>query len=293
MVRTVVVWVVAVATLCGMQTGGRAAPLPPVTTLQFSGYTWEVRSGEGGPGPNHWSAQNVWVDAQGDLHLKLSPVKGQWYAAELYTTQHLGFGVYQWQVIGRIDQLDPNVVFGLFNYPTADIGPDGTHEIDIEWARWGNAQWSNLNYTVWPAREGVTLTAHTAAVTLAGTYTTQRFTWRSHTVFFQSLHGHTDTNTNALGQWRFTPRQPLRTIPQKPLPVHMNLWLVDGQAPTNGQAVEIVIRKFTYTPATAATSTPPVIPTASAGMAAPSNLAWTASWFLLRNRSTSCAWVML
>lgn len=63
MVRTVVVWVVAVATLCGMQTGGRAAPLPPATTLQFSGYTWEVRSGEGGPGPNHWSAQNVWVDA--------------------------------------------------------------------------------------------------------------------------------------------------------------------------------------------------------------------------------------
>lgn len=281
MMRTVVVWVVAGATLCGMQTGGRAAPLPPATTLQFSGYTWEVRSGEGGPGPNHWSAQNVWVDAQGDLHLKLSTVKGQWYAAELYTTQRLGFGAYQWQVIGRLDQLDPNVVFGLFNYPTADVGPDGTHEIDIEWARWGKAQWPNLHYTVWPVRQGTPPTAHTAAATLTGTYTTQRFTWRSHRVFFQSLHGHTDSNTNEFDQWTFTPRQPLRTIPQKPLPVHMNLWLVNGQAPTNGQEVEIVIRKFTYTPMPVATSTSTAIPTAGAtargrigGVAVPSNLAW-------------------
>ena len=38
MARTVVILVVAVATLCGMQTGGSTAPLPPATTLQFSGY---------------------------------------------------------------------------------------------------------------------------------------------------------------------------------------------------------------------------------------------------------------
>lgn len=67
----------------------------------------------------------------------------------------------------------------------------------------------------------------------------------------------------------------------KPLPVHMNLWLVNGQAPTNGQEVEIVIRKFTYTPMPVATSTSTAIPTAGAtargrigGVAVPSNLAW-------------------
>lgn len=58
------------------------------------------------------------------MHLKLSAVKGNWYAAELATTQRLGFGTYQWQLIGRIDQLDPNVVLGLFTYPTADVGPE-------------------------------------------------------------------------------------------------------------------------------------------------------------------------
>ena len=42
------------------------------------------------------------------------------------------------QVNGRLDQLDDNVTLGLFSYPTGDVGPDGTHEIDLEFARWGD-----------------------------------------------------------------------------------------------------------------------------------------------------------
>jgi hypothetical protein len=39
----------------------------------------------------------------------------------------------------------------------------------------------------------------------------------------------------------------LRRIPQNPLPVHMNLWLVDGKPPGDGREVEVAIRSFTYT----------------------------------------------
>jgi len=39
--------------------------------IEFSGYTWEVRSGTGGPGPNTFVASNVLVDANGYLHLKI------------------------------------------------------------------------------------------------------------------------------------------------------------------------------------------------------------------------------
>lgn len=48
-------------------------------TLQFSGYEWEVRPNEsrGGPGPNRWSAENVWLDAEGKLHLKLTHRDGK------------------------------------------------------------------------------------------------------------------------------------------------------------------------------------------------------------------------
>src|SRR6478672_3589613 len=68
--------------------------LASAATLQFSGYTWEVRSGEGGPGPCHWSAANAFVDAAGQLHLKLSQEDGVWSCAEvsLAETNRLGFG---------------------------------------------------------------------------------------------------------------------------------------------------------------------------------------------------------
>lgn len=37
--------------------------------IRFGGYTWTVRSGRGGPGPNAWDAKNVWLDAATNLHL--------------------------------------------------------------------------------------------------------------------------------------------------------------------------------------------------------------------------------
>ncbi len=106
--------------------------------ISFSGYTWDVRpAGTGGPGPNDWDPDNVWVDAAGYLHLKLTHRNGRWYSSEVYTRDRLGFGRYQFSLIGRVDQLDKNIVFGLFNYPTPDVGVDTTREIDIEFSRWG------------------------------------------------------------------------------------------------------------------------------------------------------------
>lgn len=124
-------------------------------TINFSSHVWEVRSGDGGPGPNHWSSNNVWVDQDGHLHLKITQQNGIWYCAELFTTTSMGFGEYEFYVINRIDLFDPNLVFGLFNYPTPSIGPDKTNEIDIEIARWGNSEYPNGNFTVFPAVPGL------------------------------------------------------------------------------------------------------------------------------------------
>lgn len=262
----------------------RAEDQTVAATLQFSGYTWEVRpAGFGGPGGNQWDPNGVWVDPNGDLHLKLRNVNGQWRAAELYTTQRLGFGTYQWQIIGPIDKLDRNLVLGLFNYTRPDVGPDGTNEIDIEFARWGNASAPNLNYVVWPALSGTPKNFQTHNFTLSGTYTTHRFTWSANSILFQSLHGHTDTDSNEFYRWSFAPAQPSRDIPQKPLPLHMNLWLFDANedgiadAPVDGVEMEIVIRKFTFIPADGTTPTPTPTPTPTATptpgtIAAPSNL---------------------
>jgi len=220
-------------------------------TLHFSGYDWTVRpSGTGqGPGPNNWDENNAWVDTSGRLHLALTQSNGKWYCGEVYTPFRLGFGIYQFQVTGQLDQLDPNVVLGLFNYPTPDVGPDGTNEIDIEFSRWGNPKANMLNYTVWPVKAALGKTSQTFPLSL-GTATTSihRFQWASSKVVFQSLAGSTDTPTTQLATWTFQPKRAQFAISQKTMPVHMNLWAFNGQPPSNGLPVEVIIDSFTFTP---------------------------------------------
>jgi hypothetical protein len=218
-------------------------------TLRFSGYDWVVKSGDNqGPGPNRWDAANAWLDPEGRLHLKLTERGGQWYCAQIGMTKRLGFGRYQFWVTGRIDQLDPNVVFGLFTYPPHDVGPDGTHEIDIEFARWGNPAAPIGNYTVWPAKPGVDRSFKRFALHLEGEATTQRFAWSAKSVSYQSLGGHRDDNENALAEWQFAPPDPASQIGREPLPVEINLWLFKGRPPSDGREVEVIVRAFAFTP---------------------------------------------
>src|SRR5579859_4363234 len=123
--------------------------------IEFGGYSWAVRSGRGGPGPNAWDENNGWLDSSTNLHLKISQRDGKWSCAEITMRKRVGFGRYQFQVTGRIDRFDDNVVLGLFNYPTRDVGSDGTHEIDIEFSRWGNAKNPMGNHTVWPVEKAL------------------------------------------------------------------------------------------------------------------------------------------
>ncbi|MBB5622977.1 hypothetical protein HDE69_004059 [Pedobacter cryoconitis] len=236
----------AIAENSGQQTDKKS--VAAVSTIVFSGLTWNVKDVGNttvGPGPNYWSGSSVWVDAQGFLHLKLKkdPATGRWNCAEIYSQQNFGYGSYVWQIEGRPDQLDPNIVLGLFNYKAGD---DGHHEVDIEFARWGNSQWPNFNYTVYPAYGNPeTRDSKTYELALNGTYSTYKFTRTSQQVAYKSYHGHTQNEANAFYAYNTPAGFPVST---EALPVHMNLWLFSGHAPINGQEVEIIIHSFKFTP---------------------------------------------
>lgn len=219
-------------------------------TIEFSGYQWEVRPTQwsGGPGPNHWDEDNVSVDSSGYLHLKLTERNGEWYCSEVSTPEALGYGRYQFTIVGRVDQFDPNLVLGLFNYPEEDVGPDGTNEIDIEFARWGEPDNPILNYTIFPAREGVRPTSVSFPLALRGAgQSTHTFDWSATSILFQSFNGRKATGT-PLASYFFAPKNYQSRIPQSLLPVHLNLWLFQGKPPLNGQEVEIIVRSFRFTP---------------------------------------------
>jgi hypothetical protein len=218
-------------------------------TIKFGDYTWVVRSSaRGGPGPNYWDPNNVWVDDQGYLHLRLNQRDGRWYCSEVYTQNRLGFGRYQFWISGPVDKLDRNVVFGLFNYPTGDVGRDGTHEIDIEFSTWGSTNAPIGNYTVWPATNGVRRESKSFPFTLKNDQSTHRFTWSPAEVFFQSQYGHHDDNGEPFTSWVFRPSNATARISQKPMPVHINLWCFSGRPPTDSQPVELIVRAFKFTP---------------------------------------------
>ncbi|WP_158263781.1 glycoside hydrolase family 16 protein [Deinococcus arcticus] len=255
-------------TACGAQVphlGQQAARVvqPQAATLNFSGFTWTVKEGSGlGPGPNTWSARNVWLDAAGDLHLAIRRDGSTWTNAEVSTGRRLGYGTYEWRVIGRVDQLDQNVVLGLFQYPTPDTvpagqDPDGLFEIDVELARWGQASAQPLNYTTYPSARGQPVTSRVLPLQLQGTYTTHRYTRLRDRVIHETFGGHTTARSNRMGcnefVWpaTYNPSTGGWTNPriaQIEMPVHMNLWLFRGMAPANGQETEVTVRRFQYAP---------------------------------------------
>jgi hypothetical protein len=218
-------------------------------SLSFSGYTWIVRpTGKGGPGPNDWSQENAFVDTNGWLHLRLTKQKDRWHCSEVYTQERLGFGRYEFWLVGRLDQLDQNVVLGLFNYPPSDVGPDGTHEIDIEFAQWGNASAPIGNYTVWPVKTSVKRESKLFSFVLNSDFSTHRFTWSPTNIVFQSEHGHAQEKSASFAHWVYQPADAAARVSQKAMPVHLNLWCFNGRPPTNGQPVELIVRAFKFTP---------------------------------------------
>ena len=237
-----------------LMAAGSPPHAPTARTIQWADRTWNVRSWPGGPGPNNWcdTVDCVWVDSNGALHLTIRYINGQWYATEVSTRDLTNFGEHRFFVEGPIDDLDPNVVLGLFLY--SDINDNDIEELDVEFATWGDPDPAapEGKYTTW--YQNAIGDQYTFDVNLNGAYTTHAIDWQPTQVDFESLHGFYDTPPNAsyiIAQWS-TSNPNVIPIPEDEMRVHMNLWLYSGQPPTDGQEVEIVIHDF---------KGPPEIPT--------------------------------
>jgi hypothetical protein len=212
--------------------------------IEFAGMKWSVREGsEQGPGPNNWSddSRSVWVDRQGRLHLKLRHVGGSWRCAEVYSQKSLGHGEYVFQVATNVEQFDPIVVAGLFTYL------DDSHEIDVEFSRWGKLKEPAAQYVVQPGSRPENVRRFDLGLT--GEYSTHRFLWTQGSVAFGSEHGHTEglpLPDRVIQKWKCTSKDVPKPSREK---VHINLWLYQGKAPTDGKEVELIVAGFRFKPA--------------------------------------------
>lgn len=218
---------------------------PPSGLLSFGGQQWYVKSSAGkvGPGPNYFAAANSFLDASGRLHLRIDrDNRRRWRSAEVFASNSLGYGTYRWTVAGDVSNLDPNVVLGLFTW--SDNDAEAHREIDVEVARWGSTtDPTNAQYVVqpWDTQGHLVRFAQPAATT-----SVFEFTWAPGQVSFRSTAGAATVST-----WSYSGTDVPTPGDEK---THMNLWLMNGSAPNNGQAVEVVLSNFRFcAPGTACT----------------------------------------
>jgi hypothetical protein len=191
-------------------------------------------------------------DYDGSLRLGITQTGGQWRCSEVVVEDVLGYGTYRFKTRGRLDLLDPNVVFGLFLWEYADCYADEVmwwnppNEFDIEFSRWGQPGNDVGQFVAQPYWWGGN-TSRFALPNPAPEDMTHEFRWTSDGVFCRSWVGHTDEPTpkRIVHEWDYDgPHQPRPGLAR----VHLNLWLVNGNAPLDGQNQEISLVSFDFEP---------------------------------------------
>jgi hypothetical protein len=221
---------------------------PGPVSVNFSGQTWGIKTtgnvagDQFDPGPNFWSSDPSVVHVAADgLHLKINQINSAWQCGEVYLTESLGHGTYTVQVSSRLDQLDHNTVAA----PLFIFAAPG-QELDNEYSGVGGLVSSpnNAQFVVQPFTILGNITFYLQPPT--SKFTTQ-MEWRADHVTFRSWNGWSAVPAPAdlIDEWTYTGGS-------IPLPgserVHINLWLLNGNAPLSGVGDEMIINSFSFQP---------------------------------------------
>lgn len=240
--------------------------------VEFSGYTWTVKTSDTpvGPGPNLFSERfsDVYVDGNGWLHMRISQYNNQWWASEVVGTDVVGYGRYEWTVGSDVQNLPSNLVVGLFTWDNNTFQEAANSEVDIEFSRWGNDNAASpLTYSVQPVSFGdffAERTHHSTAnpSPLTGV-STHVFNWTDSLVTWESYEGDVAAG-EPFATWSFDLNNPARQkveggntsdpiiipTPGATTNARINFWILPhlNPAPQDEEEHELIVRRFRYTP---------------------------------------------
>lgn len=209
--------------------------------ISFAGYRWLVKSSNGqkvAPGHNYFSDShdNVWVDSKQRLHLRITHKDGKWNCAEVIMMKSYSYDDYTFHVDSRIDNLDKNVVGGLFTYQ------NDSSEIDIEFSKWSLDSNNNSQFVTQP---GILVSnKRRFQLGLTDVPSTHHFKWTRDSIVFESYRGsdgQQPASSNIIQRWTYkgpyVPKDADETV-------RLNLWLFRGAPPSDGKETEMVISGF-------------------------------------------------
>jgi hypothetical protein len=245
----VTVWSQSHPTISDMQWND----FPGGRTISFSGRDWRVKgSGYYGPGPNSFSdsESSVWADGDDKLHMTVRKVGSTWYSTEVALVETLGYGDYIFTTEGRLDLLDPAVVFGLFTWQYGPCWDDSYlwwnpyNEFDIEFSRWGDPSDDLAQFVAQPWDWYGNMSRFDAEFS-EGELSSHAFRWLPDRVECRSWRGGPmdEAPENMIHSWTYT--GPHIPRPEQPR-VHLNLWKIWDHTPSSDQ--EVVLDAFTFFP---------------------------------------------
>lgn len=219
--------------------------------IDFAGKKWMYSSSDDlmGPGPNYFTKHpnDIFTDAQGRLHLRITKREGKWYSSAVVLMDRCGYGKYVFYVDGRFDLLDKNTVVGLFTWD--NNAPQANYrEIDIEFSRWGSDTFDNTQFVIQPFKdEG---NAKRFDIKMEGKETSVHyFDWRPEKISFLSAYGEnykTPAKADIICKWEYSGKDLPETGAEKLI---INFWQMDGKPPSDGRDAEVIIRDFKFIPA--------------------------------------------
>jgi hypothetical protein len=213
--------------------------------LEWSGINWTVKRTVQNiavsPGPNLFNSDenNVFIDNNGWLHVKITNPTGQWLCSELIADTSLGYGTYTFNLKSRVDNMDVNTVLGIFTWDdiaqySASMQENYYREYDFEFSYWsipGNdvgqfviQPWDNPgNIYRFPVGSEIN--------------TVHQLTWKKDTIGFISMRA----DSSVISQFEYTGGDYKNPGLEN---IRINLWLNFGQAPQGNQ--EAVLAGFQF-----------------------------------------------
>ncbi|MFH0735331.1 MAG: T9SS type A sorting domain-containing protein [bacterium] len=218
-------------------------------TISFAGYEWLIKKNTGkiGPGPNYFSdtTDNVFVDANNELHLSIKKRNTKWYCSEVILNKSLGYGEYYFKIRHNLNNLNENAILGIFLWDNSAC-ESNFNEFDIEFSRWGiQSALNNAQYVIqpynkpgnrkrWQMPDGIEYSLH-------------GFKWQNDTIdFFSSVaHNVSNIDSSIISKWRYSGDNVPDVGKEN---VRINLWLLNGIPPTDDKNIEIIISSFEFIP---------------------------------------------
>ncbi len=214
--------------------------------VSWSGLEWTVKRSIGsppvpmGPGPNLFSDHDtmVWVDPQQRLHLRVARSNAGWSCSEVICRSSLGYQRYNFDVAGRTDLLDPNLIAGIFTWddcsPLAKPPNNYYREIDLEFSRWGDPANSNAKFVVQPYDAAGNISRFNMT---AADHSVHYFDWKHDSILFSSTWG------DSARRWTYRNKTYLPEPGDENL--RINFYLYQGLPPADGKNAEMILNSFT------------------------------------------------